>query len=293
EFPLGESRSPRCVVFLHGLAGSASSPYIVRTAKKFRELGYRTIRVNLRGAACDGKFAQRPYHAGCSDDVQFLMEELSRRHPETQFSLVGFSLGGNVVLKWAGEYGDQWTGRVTKIVAANPPIDLAVCSSRIGTVLGGFYDRYFARILYGKVKAVPHWWELSRFCRLGTRPRGIVEFDDAFTAPMNNFASALEYYADASAARVMGRITLPTTIVSAEDDPLVPSSLFRETALSRSIDVHMTRSGGHLAYMGRRGVDPDRYWLDWRIIEWIEQSYDNSGRLLIPSDCDDMLLRAV
>lgn len=274
EFQLPDSR---CVLFVHGLAGSASSPHIMRMAQRARQRGYRTIRVNLRGASCNGATARKPYHAGCSEDIQFLMTYLAERAPETRFCLTGFSLGGNIILKWAGETGSEWSSRVIQVIAANPPVDLAVCASRISTALGGFYDRYFAKILYQKVRAVPHWWELSRFCRMGTRPRGLLEFDDAFTAPLNNFATATEYYADASSQHLLNRISLPTVIVSAKNDPLVPCSIFDVARESPNIKIHLARSGGHLAYYGNRGDDPDGNWLDWRILDWIERGFQVAG----------------
>lgn len=275
-----ELSDPRCVLFIHGLAGSASSPHIMRMAKRFRERGYRTIRVNLRGASCNGATAKRPYHAGCSDDIEFLINHLSTNSPETRFCLTGFSLGGNIALKWAGETGSRWTSKVSQVIAANPPVDLAACASRIGTSLGGFYDRYFAKILYQKVRAVPHWWELSRFCRLGTRPRTLLEFDDAFTAPMNNFETATEYYADASSIQLLNQIPLPTLIVSAQNDPLVPPSIFDIVNPSSNVRIYLARSGGHLAYYGSRGVDPDGNWLDWRLLDWVERGFERAGSVI-------------
>ncbi len=257
-------------VLLHGLCGSSTSNYMCRIAGKLNDRGQRTFRINLRGCGDGQGMARRPYHAGRSDDLAAVVESVRSLCPQAPISVVGFSLGGNILLKWLGEAATSLPDNLTRAVAVNPPADLQVCTNSLATLWGGFYDRHFAKLLHQHALETPHWHGYLPEDWSSRRPKRVLEFDEKLTAPVAGFASASDYYHQCSATRVIGDIRVPTLILTSRNDPLVPVSVLETLPLPESVQLHVAPSGGHLGYIGRgRGVDPDRYWMDWRVIDWL------------------------
>ncbi|MCA9024103.1 MAG: alpha/beta fold hydrolase [Planctomycetaceae bacterium] len=258
------------VVLLHGLCGSSVSHYMCRIASKLIDRGQRAFRVNMRGCGEGQGMARLPYHAGRSSDLASIIEYVRTLCPDSQISVVGFSLGGNVVLKWLGESAASVPETVRRAVAVNPPADLQVCTEGLATLLGGFYDRHFARLLHEHALETPHWHGFIPKGWSSRGPKRVLEFDEELTAPVAGFASAADYYQQSSAARVIGDIRVPTLLLTSRNDPLVPVSLFELMTLPESVHLHVAPCGGHLGYIGRSGgTDPDRHWMDWRVIDWL------------------------
>ena len=259
----------RVALLIHGLAGCHSSAYMVRVAGKLNRAGVRTFRMDLRGCGSGEGLASRPYHAGRSDDALAAINFIGKLCPDSPVALVGFSLSGNIVLKLLGEAPETVPANVAKAAAICPAIDLGRC---VRSLVGPFqrvYDRYFVRVLTRQVRAN---------CRLRpdvvplhSRPRmkSIFEFDDSYTGPVCGFGSADNYYTSSSAARHIEHIQVPTLILAAEDDPLVTIACFRGLCIPSNVILHITRYGGHLGFVGKSGVDPDRRWMDWRIVDWV------------------------
>ena len=269
----GSSR-PLAVLFVHGLGGSHASGYVRRTAAKLNAVGVRTFRIDMRGHGAAAFTASRPGHAGRSEDIAAAAEFIQRLIPAVKLVIAGFSLGGNIVLKMAGEFGQDPPAWITKVLAVAPPIDLTHCSANLATRQGLLYDRVFVKAAIARVK------QLHRLGIIpGTLPRRwpgrLVEFDDCFTAPRSGFRDVADYYAQCSSAPRLADIQLPTTIVSAADDPIVPGDMFASVKLSASTHLVLTPHGGHLGYLARRSADADRRWLDWRIVEWVLAEQDD------------------
>ena len=207
------------------------------------------------------------YHSGLTSDTWPVLQKLRNRFPKQPLFLVGFSLGGNMVLKLAGEY--DCLGLLAGLCAISPPIDLAVCVRAIDKPSNFLYARRFLDRLKGRIrrksKADPSVYSDSRLAAI----KSIWEFDDAFTAPLFGFGTAANYYATQSAKQFCPAIRIPTLIVAAQDDPLVPFELFNHSEIraNPSIDVLMPRYGGHLGFLSRR---PPRFWLDQIVVQWIE-----------------------
>ncbi|MBI2824926.1 MAG: alpha/beta fold hydrolase [Planctomycetia bacterium] len=256
-------------LLMHGLGGCHQSVYMRRVAEKLSHRGVRAFRMDLRGCGAGVELARLPYHSGRSDDAAAVLGFLAALCPGSPVALVGFSLGGNIALKLVGECGAEPPGHLRSVVTVCPPVDLAASSRRIGQGTSRVYDRYFAELLRRQLenreRRAPH----AKTVGFDRRPRRLREIDDWFTAPVCGFGTADNYYHQCSSARFVADIRLPALVVAAADDPLVPVAALRAAAWSASTVLHVTGHGGHLGFIGARSADPDRRWMDWRIVDWV------------------------
>jgi hypothetical protein len=259
----------RAALLVHGLAGCHESRYMQRIARKLAVRGVRSFRMDLRGCGAGLELSRLPYHSGRSDDAAAAIRALAQIAPDSPVTLVGFSLGGNITLKLAGELADRPCGHLDRAMAVCPPVDLPACSRHFSKRSNRLYDRYFVRLLMRQVaerqRRLPD-APRSRFARL---PRSLWEFDDTFTAIVWGFGTADNYYAQASSLPLLSEIRLPTLILAARDDPMIPPQVLDGARLSPAVCLHMSDRGGHLGFVGRRGVDADRRWMDWRVVDWV------------------------
>jgi predicted alpha/beta-fold hydrolase len=280
SLPPGWTPGKPVAVLVHGLAGSARAPYVVRLAQRLLAHGIGVARLNLRGAGEGFGLARGMYHAGRSGDLRAVLLWLARQAPRSPVSLVGFSLGGNLALKLAGEASDDPLPGLDCVVAANPPIDLDACARAMGRRENRVYDWNFVRWLRREVdrrhRAFP---ELGP-ADLG-RVRSVRQFDDCYTAPRNGFASAEDYYRRSSAQALLHRITHTGLVIHAEDDPFVPPDPFRHASFPPRLRLELLRHGGHLGYVSRHRWLGDRRWLDARIASWLRERWEH---LLIDRD---------
>ena len=269
DCPAGWQPGDRVALMLHGLAGSHNSPYMRRISHQLNHRDVRTIRLDWRGCGAGISLARYPYHSGRSDDVLATLAVLRDRIPDSPICLIGFSLGGNVALKLLGEAGavQGGTAGIERAVSISPPIDLSVCIESLKTGLGRWYDRYFANLCIRNIRLrarvrpdaiVPEGW----FQRL---PRSMREFDETFTAPVCGFSSASAYYERCSASQFLSTINVPTLIIAAQDDPVVPFHPFVEAELSPTTQLCAPKHGGHIGFVTTSGPA----WLDHQIIAWI------------------------
>jgi len=278
DCPTGWRPGDRAALLAHGLGGSSLSPLLVRLVEKLNQRGVRVFRLDMRGCGAGANLARRPYHAGRSDDLAEVVRSVlgwcdaeAPSGVETPLVLFGVSLSGNILLKYLGENPEQVPSQVTRAIAVNPPIDLARSVSTLSGPINRWYDRHFVGSL-GKHLAE----HLQRFPDAHTpcprtRPRRMHEFDDWYTAPMGGFENGAEYYQRCSAAQFIPGIQVPTTILTSRDDPMVPVETFEAEQSSWPDTVRLTISngGGHVGYIARKGLDPDIYWLDWRVVEFV------------------------
>jgi predicted alpha/beta-fold hydrolase len=269
DLPRSWTEGAPAALLVHGLVGCHASPYMVRVADKLTRAGLRVFRMDLRGCGAGLKLARYTYNAGRSADVASAIESIRELCPGSSISVVGFSLGGNVLLKLLGESPCEMSRRVTSAVAICPPVDLLACVRGLQRPLGRLYDAYFTRCL----------WKLSQERRrclpdapwpgVALRPRCLYALDDSITAPLGGFAGADDYYARSSSLQFLPHVNVPTLILASQDDPLVTPSVWNQGHSSPSIRLYLSRGGGHLGFLGRGGADPDGRWMDWRIVEWI------------------------
>ena len=255
-------------VLVHGLAGGAGSPYVVRLAVLLVAKGVRVLRMNLRGAGEGFGLARGTYHAGRSEDLREVVEEFAREAPGSPIGLVGFSLGGNLALKLAAEAAESPVSGLNCVVAANPPLDLSACCRNLRRVRRKIYDRNFVKALRSQILR-----HHAHFPDLGpgglAEVRTVYDFDERYTAPRNGFRDAEDYYARSSAGPMLPRIRVPGLVIHAEDDPFIPVETFRSLAFPPGLALELIPSGGHLGYISRSRWGGNRRWLDTRLAVWL------------------------
>jgi predicted alpha/beta-fold hydrolase len=259
----------RVALLLHGVSGSHASPYLVRATARLNAIGVRVFRLDMRGCGAGLAIADRPGHAGRSEDVVDVLAAIEKVCPGSPVTMVGYSMGGNIALKLLGECGDTPPGLLDRAIVVSPPIDLAACCAQIERGLNWIYQRSFVRRLVAQIRRRRLFSKTVAAIPLEPLPRRICEFDARFTAPLSGFKGVDDYYRRCSAAPLLGSIRVQTLVITAANDPLVPVELFDKHARSDAIEMHITPCGGHLGYYGISGIDPDRWWLDWRIIDRI------------------------
>jgi len=265
--PAGEVRGE--VLLHHGLEGSSRSGYMLSMAQCLLEVGYAVHRINMRSCGGTEQLTDTLYHSGLTADVRALLERF-RADGRAPCFLVGFSLGGNVSLKLAGELGESARELLAGVCAVSTPIDLHACVRRLGAQENWIYEQRFVRSLRGRYLR-RHLQYPDRFPLDGLeQTRTVFDFDNQFTAKAFEFGDAPNYYATQSAVRFLDGIRLPVLMVQAKDDPLIPFNIF-ETERVRGnpwIRLVATESGGHLGYISRRRP---RFWLDLLVRDWIQE----------------------
>ena len=268
--PASWKRGQLVVLLLHGLSGCHGSAYMMRTAAKLNARNIRTFRMDHRGCGAGVGLASKPYHAGRIEDLHEAIDAVERLAPDSPIALVGFSLSGNLVLRYLGDLSRHHSHNLDRAIAVCPPIDLGfsvreLWKSRIGQQ----YDWYFTRRLLDQITQSSLWSDDAPLAKEKRMPRRLFDFDDLFTAPASGFSSADDYYRFASAKDWIDNIRVPTTILASLDDPLVSSEPLTEIGCPPDVRLCLTEHGGHLGYVGQAGIDPDRRWMDWRIVDWL------------------------
>ena len=240
------------VLVVHGLEGSARRRYVRNVCRELSRAGLWPVALNLRGCSGEPNRALHFYHSGKTDDPMFVVETIRSRYPGRRIGALGFSLGGNMLLKLMGERGDGGRNLLDAAVAMSVPYDLAAgCALLERTAMGRAYSGYFLRSLKSKL-------ELKRD-RLGAVvdleaaavARTIWEFDDRVTAPLHGFASAAAYYEQCSSIRFLDGIGVPTLLLHAVDDPFLPAASIPVDEAERNPAVHLALEtrGGHVGFL--------------------------------------------
>lgn len=296
ETPSTTSDSP-AVLLIHGLAGSHRSGYVVRIGQGLVRAGWRVFRMDMRGCGAGESWAHKPPHAGLTQDVHAALCFINTHYKQHRLALVGFSLGGNLVLKFLGELGrgdySSTTGSVElcHAISVSPPIDLSLAADMMEQGTGRIYTAYFMKMLQRQLRTKLELWEhwRAQAARVGEHRvlKTIREFDDAYTAPLAGFASAADYYQRASSKSLLDFINVPCDLLVAKDDPIVPFASYQglspEGAWLKNAPGQMfaMNHGGHLGFIDRRDRDarqahnelkmanviPHRRWMD----RWICQ----------------------
>lgn len=245
------------LVLLHGLEGSGESGYIVSLSHRALEAGFIVNRFHMRTCGGTERLCKTLYHAGLTSDLLVFLEQAE--HPQKVF-LVGFSLGGNVALKAAGETGATL---LSGVVSVNTPIDLAACSRRLLAPANRLYqDRFTSRMKERLLRTGRYSKSDLAECKT------VFDIDDKITAPSFGFGNAANYYETQSALRFVPDIKVPALMITAQDDPMVPYESYLDPALAANpcIEVVAAKHGGHLGYLSRR---PPRFWSDEVIMRWL------------------------
>jgi predicted alpha/beta-fold hydrolase len=267
-------RRPTLVV-LHGLEGSCDSGYIRGTAEKAWVAGFNVVRLNQRNCGGSEKMSNTLYHSGLSGDVLAVVTELIEQDGMPEVFAVGFSMGGNLVLKMAGELGADAPDELRAVVAVAPALDLAACADALAETRNFIYERHFVQRLKKrmllKARLFPELFPLAQIGGFGDIAT-VRDFDDLVTARFCDFRDAGDYYARSSASVVMSEIRLPTLILTSKDDPFVPFAPFENPAIRNNPNITLvaTDRGGHCAFISQE-TGAERFWAEARIVEFCTQ----------------------
>ena len=261
------------VIVVHGLEGSSNSQYVVGNANKLWARGCNVVRMNMRNCGGTEQLTPTLYHSGLSSDVRAVMEYFLAREQLESVALVGYSMGGNLVLKLAGELGGSAPTELRAVVGVSPALDLAPSADALHRPQNRLYELKFLHALLRrfrrKASLFPRAYDPNRATGIGS----LREFDDRITALYSGFAGADDYYYRAAAARVIDRIEVPTLILHSEDDPFI-----RLTSESRakiigtpSIQLLETTHGGHCAFLADPVDGYDGYWAEYTLIDFLRE----------------------
>lgn len=272
-----QPRQHPTLLLVHGLEGSSDSAYILGCAEKGWTAGFNVVRLNQRNCGGTERLTSTLYHSGRSDDFRAVVMELVEHDELPEIFAAGFSMGGNLVLKMAGDFGDSAPEQFRGIVAINPALDLASCADALAAPRNFIYNRHFVRRLKRsmryKAALFPDIYVTDGTARNLRRVRSVREFDEKITAPFCGFGGADDYYARSSAMRVIAAIRRPTLILTAQDDPFVPFSSFEIAAIRENPNVRLVapRHGGHCSFISQEdGLE--RFWAEARLVEFCKEN---------------------
>lgn len=264
-------------LILHGLEGSSNSQYVIGNTNKFWKAGCNIIRMNMRN--CGGtrfetaKLTPTLYHSGLSNDVKRVMNFFLQREHLRSISLIGYSMGGNLVLKLAGELGSDAPPQLTAVVGVSPVIDIGPCADALHEPKNRIYERKFLRELLKRFRRKAALFPRAYDPQVATGIGSLRDFDQRITALYSGFQSADDYYFRAAAARVLDRIAVPTLLIHACDDPFI--RLLPETRAIIAANPHITlletQHGGHCAFLAtpEPANGNDGYWAEHTALRFV------------------------
>ena len=259
------------LILVHGLEGSSESHYMRGIAAKAWLTGFNAIRINQRN--CGGTEHETPtlYHSGLSGDLIAIGTELADKDGVDHLWFAGYSMGGNLVLRMAGEVGTAFTP-LKGVMTVCPNIDPAACVTALEEARNSIYHRHFLRSMQARLRRkaafFPGVFDVARLSSI----RSLRAFDDAYTAPHGGFLNAADYYERVGARHVLEQIAVPTLILTAQDDPFIPYGIFDTPALRRNASIHFVapRHGGHCGFLQRPHAEEDAFWAENRLIEFMK-----------------------
>jgi len=271
ELKAPEESAP-VVLIGHGMGGCSESGYVRRISSKLFQEGFGVFMMNHRGSGRGIGLCDRLWNGGSSEDLAHTIQYIVDLYPTRKILVMGFSLSGNILLKYLGE-GREIPSNVHSTLAVNPPIDLKVASQQISEGRwSNTFNKYYLKLMNRQVEAMVQ-CHPDAF-RPATTPNTIWEFDVEYTAPAFGYPSAEAYYEQCSSKQFLEQITVPTTILCSQDDPFIPSEVFQSARMSQQIDFINPANGGHMGYISRSRNDfGDRRWMDFICVQWAKTLY--------------------
>lgn len=259
------------VIVLHGLEGNADRPYVRGIVKVMNQQGWDGLGINFRGCSGTNNRKARSYHSGDTADLDWIIQKVLKLDRYREIALVGFSLGGNVVLKYVGERGQALAAPISRVVGLSVPCDLHSCSYELSKWNNAVYMHRFMVSLKAKVMEKQHLLEGKIDFERMKKARSFFEFDDTVTGPIHGFAGAEDYWAQSSSLQFFPNITIPALMINAEDDSFLAPACYPRELIADLPMVHLEtpKYGGHVGF-----YSPDSdglYWSDRRVARFIEQ----------------------
>ena len=274
DCPAGWSDEDRSILLLHGLSGCHSAPYMLRLARRFTSQGVRVYRIDMRGCGAARDLSDNLTHAGRSDDLVQALNFIAARSEGGPLHAVGVSLGASQLLRAVGRIGagldstPAWFTRLERIAAVAPPLDLQRCSDNMNRWVLRPYNYYFIKALLERAPTRIREREAFKRELNCPRPKTLRELDDRFTAPMSGFVDACDYYSKASCHQVTPHNPVPTLVLTAADDPIVPIGCFVDDpkVFSNTTELLITKTGGHVGFIDQE----KRSWMDRALDAWFD-----------------------
>ena len=266
------------VVLVHGLEGSSYSKYMLGTADKALRLGFNIVRLNLRNCGGTEHLTPTLYHSGMTGDIRAVVKELIEQDSLRSIFLIGFSMGGNMVLKFAGEDATLMRSEISGFCAVSPAVDLSSCAEAVKFRSNWVYEQYFLRSLCRRLRIkhelFPDLYDTSDLHLVRT----VKDFDERYTAHDGGFQDADDYYRRASALPLIERINKPTLIIHAEDDPFVPFEPLNHCSVIDNPQILLLapEHGGHVGFVSDQVTEEDRFWSESRIVEFCHLVHQNA-----------------
>jgi uncharacterized protein len=264
---------------LHGLNGSSDAHYMRGIASKAFERGMNVIRLNQRNCGDTEHLSAGLFHSGLTHDAKQVIAELAQVDGLPSIAVAGYSLGGNLALKLAAEYGDRPPPQLLGVAAVSPIIEIGECVNALERKENVLYQWNFVKDLKRRMRRKDRFWpgrfDLDKLSRVKT----VRQFDEEYTAPYFGFDGASDYYHRASAMRIIERVRVPALVIAAEDDPFVPAEPFRDRKVTGNphLDVAVSAHGGHCGFVGDASGEDDGYWAERRIVDFVS-SHQSSVR---------------
>ena len=261
--------SDKVVIISHGLEGNSGRPYVKGMAKVFYDNGFDVVAWNFRGCSDDLNRQLRFYHSGATDDLDTVVNHVTREGKYKKLFLIGFSLGGNLTLKYLGERGV--IDEIKKAVVFSVPMDLKSSCEKISRPANRIYSSRFLKSLKRKILLKSAHRKEIDVSKLGS-VKTLMEFDDRYTAPLHGFKNAVDYYTQCSSIHFVGRITTPTLIINTRNDPFLSEECFPEAALEKHpyVKLEILSRGGHVGFtqFNKNGL----YWSEQRALQFLSES---------------------
>ncbi|MDQ5940226.1 MAG: uncharacterized protein QG557_1176 [Pseudomonadota bacterium] len=265
------------IVLLHGLTGSSDSVYIKALQHCLLKQNMRSVALNFRGCSGESNHVAHCYHSGDTQDIHFLYQTLREREPDTVLGAVGFSLGGNVLIKWLGEQGSEVA--LFSAVAVSVPFLLNACASRLDQGFSMFYRANLLRELkiyisekYQTLEAIGNHDDAQKIQALGDLS-GITsfwEYDERVVAKLHGFENAHDYYLRSSSKQFLKTVAVPTLLIHALDDPFMTKQVVPEKEdLSPFVQIELCKHGGHVGFVSGKNPFKPIYWLETRIADFL------------------------
>ena len=271
------------IILLHGLTGSSQSKYIKGLQQVLLTQGLRSVALNFRGCSGEYNDSSRCYHSGETGDIDFLYRTLRAREPKTPMAAVGFSIGGNVLLKWLGEQGSEVD--LFAATAVSVPLVLSSCANKLDNGFSKLYRASLLRELKQYIRLKQHHLESLGKSEEAEILRQIGDldaitsfwqYDDRVIAKLYDFANVDDYYQRSSSRQFLQAIKVPTLLIQAQDDPFMTAEVLPELAeLSSSVSLEITAGGGHVGFISGNNPFRAEYWLEQRIPEFLRQQLSN------------------
>ena len=267
----GKRKDVPVIAIVHGLEGSCDSNYVLGIAEKAYQSGFHVVRLNQRNCGGTEKLTPTLYNSAMSEDYQAVLEELADGDGFSQIFFAGYSMGGNLVTKMSGEYGDAAPRALRGVCGVCPAIDLAASADALDKRENYFYQRWFVKGLMAryarKVALFPKIYSRDGLGKISS----VRQFDDAITAPSFGYRDAQEYYEAAGARKVVARVRVPMLMITAQDDPFVPYESFLAALVEENPAIQFVtpRHGGHCGFISRQG-GAERFWAEARVVDFCE-----------------------